>query len=63
MANTAETFQLSVRVPAKLHRKIQAYSQRYGVNQTSAVILLINQGLENSGQTALDPEPEPEDTP
>jgi hypothetical protein len=63
-----ETVFLSCRVPPKLERRVKAYAFKHGINRSSAVILLLNQGLENedlSGdalQLALD-HTVPKDTP
>jgi hypothetical protein len=63
-----EDVTLSCRIPAKLDRRVKAYAFKHGVNKSSAVVLLLNQGLENedlSGaalQLALDGTV-PKDTP
>jgi hypothetical protein len=46
--STQENVYLSCRIPPKLHRQIDAYAQHHGLNRTSAVIVLLNQGVENA---------------
>jgi hypothetical protein len=41
-------------LPPKLSRRVNAYSDRHHLSRTSAVIMLLGQGLENAGQTAVD---------
>jgi hypothetical protein len=56
MADTEQkepTTPLSCLLPAKLSRRVMAYAKSYGISRTSAVIMLLNQGLENEGQTAV----------
>lgn len=48
MTATEDTVFLSCRIPAKLMRRIDAYGRKYSVNRTSAVILLLGQGLESA---------------
>lgn len=45
---------LSCLLPAKLSRQVNAYATRHYLQRTSAVIVLLGQGLENAGQTAVD---------
>jgi hypothetical protein len=48
-----ETVPLSCLLPAKLSRRVMAYAKHHGLSRTSAVIMLLGQGLENAGQTAV----------
>lgn len=60
---------LSCRIPPKLFRLINAYAKAHGLNRTSAVIVLLNQGLENSRlagrslQLAIEDMEDPGETP
>ena len=60
MTAIEDTVFLSCRIPAKQMRKVNAQAKKWGVNRTSAVILLLNQGLESAAmpggaqQLALD---------
>jgi hypothetical protein len=46
--STQDNVYLSCRIPPKLLRNIDAYAKVQGLNRTSAVIVLINQGMENA---------------
>jgi hypothetical protein len=46
--STHENVFLSCRIPPKLMRRIDAYAKVHGLNRTSAAIVILNQGLENS---------------
>ena len=47
MTATEGTVYLSCRLPAKLSRRVNAYAFKHGTDRTSAVIVLLNQGLES----------------
>jgi hypothetical protein len=45
---------LHVMLPPKLSRRVNAYAEKHHLQRTSAVIMLLGQGLENAGQSAID---------
>lgn len=53
--------QLSCLLPAVLSARVNAYGKSLGLSRTSAVIMLLNRGLDADGQTVV-PLPEQGET-
>jgi hypothetical protein len=63
MADTKEaTVPLSCLLPAPLSRRVTAYGRGLGLSRTSAVIMLLNRGLDAEGQTVVPLPPQNEET-